>query len=52
MIGQDYESGQAFYWAPGHAPEMLEDTEYLDFSPIHEFDEVIKHIVGQSRRSG
>lgn len=41
---QDYEAGQAFYWEPGHAPEMLEDTEYVDFSPTREFDEVIQHI--------
>lgn len=40
----DYDAGQAFYWAPGHAPEMLEDTEYVDFSPTQEFDEVIRHI--------
>jgi hypothetical protein len=26
-----YEAGQAFYWAPGHAPEALEDCEYIDF---------------------
>lgn len=24
---QDYEAGRAFYWAPGHAPEALEDSE-------------------------
>jgi hypothetical protein len=44
---QDYDAGQAFYWAPGHAPEMLEDTEYVDFSPTAEFDEVIAHISQQ-----
>ena len=43
----DYEAGQAFYWAPGHAPEMLEDTEYVDFSPTEEFDRVIRHITQQ-----
>ena len=41
---QDYEAGQAFYWSPGHAPEMLEDTEYVDFSPTAELDAVIQHI--------
>lgn len=45
---QDYEAGQAFYWAPGHAPEMLEDTEYVDFSPTQEFDQVIQHIARQA----
>jgi hypothetical protein len=44
----DYEAGQAFYWAPGHAPEMLEDSEYVDFSPTREFDQVIQHIQSQA----
>src|SRR3990170_2837617 len=44
---EDYEAGQAFYWAPGHAPEMLEDSEYVDFSPTEEFDAVIQHILKQ-----
>lgn len=39
-----YEAGQAFYWAPGHAPEALEDSEYVDFSPTDEFNDVINHI--------
>jgi hypothetical protein len=44
---QVYEAGQSFYWAPGHAPEALEDTEYVDFSPTDEFNHVIDHIRGQ-----
>jgi hypothetical protein len=43
-----YEAGQAVYWAPGHAPEALEDTEYVDFSPTDEFNHVIDHIKAQS----
>jgi len=43
---EDYEAGQAFYWAPGHAPEALEDSEYVDFSPTDEFNPVISHITG------
>lgn len=27
------EAGQAFYMAPGHAPEALEDCELIQFSP-------------------
>ena len=42
-----YEAGEAFYWAPGHAPEALEDTEYVDFSPTEEFNTVLDHIKGQ-----
>ncbi|MFJ8083486.1 hypothetical protein ACIQ6Y_23125 [Streptomyces sp. NPDC096205] len=39
-----YEAGQAYYWAPGHAPEPLEDTELVEFSPTGEFKEVVEHI--------
>jgi hypothetical protein len=41
-----YEAGQAFYWAPGPAPEALEDCEYIDFSPSAELARVVKHIQG------
>ena len=41
---QDYEAGQAFYWGPGHAPEALEDTEYVEFSPTAEFSRVFEHV--------
>ncbi|MEJ7875294.1 MAG: hypothetical protein WKF62_01430 [Solirubrobacterales bacterium] len=43
-----YEAGQAFYWAPGHAPEALEDSEYVDFSPTDEFNHVIAHLQAQA----
>jgi hypothetical protein len=43
---QVYEAGQAFYWAAGHAPEALEDSEYVDFSPSDELRHVIGHITG------
>ncbi|WP_407553167.1 hypothetical protein QOM21_24355 [Streptomyces sp. Pv4-95] len=42
-----YEAGQAFYWSPGHAPEALEDVEYVDFSPTEDFAEVVDHIKNQ-----
>ncbi len=42
-----YEAGQAFYWAAGHAPHALEDSEYVDFSPTDEFNHVIDHIKAQ-----
>jgi hypothetical protein len=46
--GEDtYAAGQAFYWDPGHAPEALEDSEYVDFSPTREFNPVIEHIRAQ-----
>lgn len=43
----EYVAGQAFYWAPGHAPEAVEDSEYVDFSPTEEFKKVIDHIRGK-----
>ena len=39
-----YETGQVFYWPAGHAPEVLEDAEYIDFSPPEEFRQVLDHI--------
>jgi hypothetical protein len=45
--GNGNEEGHAFYWSPGHAPEALEDSEYVDFSPTRELDEVIDHITSQ-----
>jgi len=44
---QIFEAGDAFYWGPGHAPEALEDAEYVDFSPTAEFTAVINHLTGQ-----
>src|SRR6202161_4679609 len=41
---QDFAAGEAFYWAPGHAPEALEDSEYVDFSPTEQVSPVIEHI--------
>ncbi len=47
----DFEAGQAFYWAPGHAPEALEDSAYVDFSPTDEFLPVIDHITSGAAAS-
>jgi quercetin dioxygenase-like cupin family protein len=43
---REYKAGDAFYWAPGHAPEALEDSEYVDISPTDELEEVIAHVKG------
>lgn len=40
----DFAAGQAFYWAPNHAPEALEDCEYLDFSPTEDWKPVQEHL--------
>ena len=44
---QDYRAGQAFYWSPGHAPEILHDAEYVDFSPTQALEDVIRHVTGK-----
>ena len=41
---REYPAGEAFYWGPGHAPEALVDSEYVDFSPTEDFHRVIDHI--------
>jgi len=41
---RDFVAGQAFHWAAGHAPEALEDSEYVDFSPTREFQRVLDHL--------
>jgi hypothetical protein len=46
---RDFAAGEAFYWGPGHAPEALEDCEYVDFSPTAQFEPVIAHLTGQGR---
>ncbi|MGW0464518.1 hypothetical protein ACWDX6_04465 [Streptomyces sp. NPDC003027] len=43
-----YEGGQAYYWGPGHAPEALEDTDLVEFSPTAEFHAVIDHVKAQA----
>jgi hypothetical protein len=43
---QDFVSGEAFYWGPGHAPEALEGTEYVGFSPTEQFQPVLDHLTG------
>jgi hypothetical protein len=48
---QEYQAGQAVYWAPGHAPEALEDVEYVDFSPTQELNTVLEHVKQQAAGS-
>jgi hypothetical protein len=41
---REFDAGEAFYWAPGHVPQALEDTEYVDVTPINEVETVIAHL--------
>ena len=40
----DYRAGQAFYWPPGHAPEALTDTAFLEISPTVELAKLYAHL--------
>jgi hypothetical protein len=42
-----YRAGQAFYWPPGHAPEALEDTTFLEISPTRELAALHAHLAGK-----
>lgn len=44
---EDYAAGDVVYWPPGHAPEALEDSEYIDFSPTDQFRPVLDHVKAQ-----
>ncbi|MBO0656792.1 hypothetical protein J1792_29845 [Streptomyces triculaminicus] len=44
---ETYEAGQLYYWPPGHAPEALEDSEFAEFCPTKELEEVIAHVKAQ-----
>jgi hypothetical protein len=43
-----YRAGQAFYWPPGHAPEALEDAEFLEISPTTDLQTLRQHFTGRS----
>jgi hypothetical protein len=40
----EFHAGQAFYWPPGHAPEALEDSEFLEISPTRELRSLYEHL--------
>jgi len=39
-------AGQAFYWPSGHAPEALEDAEFLEISPTADLRALYAHLAG------
>ena len=44
------EAGDAFYMAPGHAPEADEGTELIQFSPTEQLAQVESAIAAAARR--
>jgi hypothetical protein len=45
-------AGQAFYWPPGHAPEALEDAEFLEISPTQELHALYDHLAASAQQPG
>lgn len=45
-----YEAGQAFYWPPGHAPEAVDDVEFLEISPAAGVRALHEHVAGSAHR--
>jgi hypothetical protein len=41
---EDVQSGDLFYWPPGHTVKVNEDAEFVLFSPQHEHTPVMDHI--------
>jgi quercetin dioxygenase-like cupin family protein len=41
------QSGDLFYWPPGHTVKVGEDAEFILFSPQDEHSEVIDHILNK-----
>lgn len=39
--------GDLFYWPPGHTVRAEQDSDIVMFSPQHEHNEVIDHILGK-----
>ena len=37
--------GDLFYWPPGHTLEAEKDTDFILFSPQHEHDQVMDHVL-------
>lgn len=41
---EDVQSGDLFYWPPGHTIKVTKDAEFVLFSPQHEHTPVFDHI--------
>ncbi len=39
--------GDIYYWPAGHTVIFEEDTEYVEFSPQHQMEEVLAHVEGK-----
>ena len=39
----DYETGESYYWQPGHNLEAVTDAEYLELTPSDDYDTLMAH---------
>jgi hypothetical protein len=46
------DSGDFFYWPPGHTVKVEEDAELLMFSPEHEHTQVLEHMQAKIAAAG
>jgi hypothetical protein len=44
---EEITGGDLFYWPPGHTVKAGQDADIILFSPQHEHDEVMDHILGK-----
>jgi hypothetical protein len=40
---RDYESGETYYWEPGHNLEAVTDAEYVEITRSEEYDALMAH---------
>jgi hypothetical protein len=41
-------SGESYYLPPGHSVKFAEQTQYVEFSPTKELNEVLAHVASKS----
>lgn len=41
------EAGDLYYWPPGHTIKVGTDTQYIEFSPTDQLNEVLDHVVSK-----
>lgn len=45
-------SGELFYWPPGHSVRVLDDADVVLFSPAHEHEAVLDHMLDRMAGAG
>ena len=45
-------AGELFYWPPGHSVRVIDDTDVVLFSPAHEHEVVLDHMLDRMAAAG